>query len=150
MDPLLPLTPLPTHIKQLVRQLPDLERRLRDTRCLHPRAQDVLVCGEVPRARHALDGAEVVDGAVVELELARTAHGLFDARVPPQRADGVGDVPREDIGLNLWGEREDDGAAGVVLRGEGDIELWQRFKDGAKGIILIVLGFAANRKSVMR
>jgi len=34
-------------IEQFIRQLSDLERRLRDSCCLYAAAQDILVCGEV-------------------------------------------------------------------------------------------------------
>jgi hypothetical protein len=43
MNPLLPLASLATNIKQLVRQLSDLECRLRDSRYFYTTVQDILV-----------------------------------------------------------------------------------------------------------
>ena len=54
MNPFLPLALLTTDIKQLTRQLSDLERRLHDSRCLYATAQDILVGGEVKGQIHAL------------------------------------------------------------------------------------------------
>jgi hypothetical protein len=120
VNPLLPLTPLPTHIKQLICQLADFERRLRDTGRLLSWLKDTLI------GRHII---EVIYGGIVELEFARAADGFFDIGVTPEVGDAVGDVAGEDVGFKLGRDGEDDGAvdrcsvgsarsrAGTSLRG---------------------------------
>ena len=83
VDPLLTLTPLATDIEQLMHQLGNLERRLRDSCRLHMTPEDVLVGWEIGRRGHAVDRVEVVHSGVVELELARAVHGFLHSRVPP-------------------------------------------------------------------
>lgn len=96
MDLLLLLAPLASNVKQLVRQLTDLEYCLRDTGHLHTAAQDVLLHGEVIGRCH------VIDGTVVKLELARAADGLNDSGVTPQGADGIGNVGLDYAGRGAW------------------------------------------------
>ena len=59
VNPFLSFTPLSTDIEQSVRELADFEHRLCDTRGLHTRAQNVLVCRQVRWVRHAIDDVEV-------------------------------------------------------------------------------------------
>ena len=70
MDPLLTLGPLAADIEELVGKLANLERSLGDTSGLDTGAEDVLIGGHVVGRGHAVDGVEVVDCGVVELELA--------------------------------------------------------------------------------
>lgn len=101
MDPLLPLGPLTTDIEQLICQFAHFERRLRNTSRLHTRSQDILVRRHVPGGRHPIDRSEVVHSRVVQLELARAAHGLFHASVLPEPTYRVRNVPREHVALKL-------------------------------------------------
>ena len=82
MELLIPLATLTTDIKKFVRQLSNLEHRLRNSRCLYT-AQDILVGGEVRMQRHAVDGVEVVHRRVIELELARATYGFLHSGVLP-------------------------------------------------------------------
>ena len=131
MNPLLTLRPLATDIEELVGELADLERGLGDTGGLDTGAEDVLVGGHVVGRGHAVDGVEVVDGRVVELELAGARDGLLDSGVFPEAADGVRNVAGEDVALDLARQRQDDGTPRVVLRGELDVQMGHSLEDGA-------------------
>jgi hypothetical protein len=127
-----------------------LERRLGNARRLDSTPQDILVRRQVVRGGHAVDRVEIVDRAIVELELAGAADGFLyagvytgvssvrapggksnKARTPPKATEGIGEVAGEDICLNLGREREDLCAAGIVLRGERNVELRHRLENGA-------------------
>ena len=69
MYPLLALASLTSDIHQLVRQLPDFERRLGDARRFDSGAEDILVGRDISRRSQAIDSVKVVCGTVVELEL---------------------------------------------------------------------------------
>ena len=47
MDPLFPLRPLTTHVEELEVEVLEREVDFHDAGCLHPRPQDVLLCGLV-------------------------------------------------------------------------------------------------------
>jgi hypothetical protein len=59
VDPLLTLRPLPTHVKELVRQLAHTEVGLCDTSRLDTGPEDVLICWQISLGRHPLKGVEV-------------------------------------------------------------------------------------------
>jgi|SRR6267142_623445 len=103
VDPLLPLASLTTDVEKLIRKLANLESGLSDACRLDTTPKDVLIIRIVTRVGHAIDSAKVVNGRVVQLELAGTVDGLADAGVPPETSDGIGDISREDVGLYLWG-----------------------------------------------
>ena len=68
MYPLLPLTPLPAHIKQLERHTINLKLGLRNTRCLDTRSQYILIGGNVVWRKHSFDRIEKVGCGIVQLE----------------------------------------------------------------------------------
>ena len=103
VDPLFSLASLTTDVEKLIRKLANLESGLSDACRLDTTPKDVLLIRHVARVGHTIDGAKVVNGRVVQLELAGTVDGLTDARVPPKTSDGIGDISREDVGLCLWG-----------------------------------------------
>ena len=135
MNPLLPFTPLSSNVEQLVRELADLESRLRDTSGLDTTPEDILVGGEVAGCADAVNRVEVVDGRVVELELAGTGDGLLDGGVTPEGADGLCDVAGEDVGFDSVGHGEDGGSAGVVLGLEGEVERGEGVEDGTAEVL---------------
>jgi hypothetical protein len=101
--PLFSLASLTTDVEKLIGKLANLESGLGNACRLDTTPKDVLIMRHVTRVGHAIDSAKVVNGRVVQLELARTVDGLTDAGVPPETSDGIGDISREDVGLYLWG-----------------------------------------------
>ena len=81
MYPLLTLRPLTTDIKELVGELAHLEGGLGDTSSLDTGSKDILVGRHVVGSSHAIDSVEVVDGRVVELELAGARDSFLDVEV---------------------------------------------------------------------
>jgi hypothetical protein len=59
VDPFLTFTPLPSDIKQAIREVADTEHCFGDTGRLDARAEDVLVIGKITWLCHSLDGVEV-------------------------------------------------------------------------------------------
>ena len=75
----------------------------------------------------------VVDCRVVELELIGARDSFLDAGVLPEAADGICDIARQDVALDLAGLKEDDGAASVVLRGKLDVRVGHGLENGTGG-----------------
>ena len=69
--PLLPLRPLSAHVKHFEVEPFECELRLDDTCCLDPRAQDVLLRGDIVRTRDPIQGVQIVRRRIVELVFAR-------------------------------------------------------------------------------
>jgi hypothetical protein len=134
MNPLFPLTPLPTDIEQLVRQLSDLERRLRNTRRLDTTPQDILIRRQIPRRTQPIQTIEIIHRRIVQLELPAASDSSLNGGVAPEVADGVGNVAGEMVCFDLGGHGEDGGAAGVVGGGEGEVEGGEGVEDGAHGL----------------
>jgi hypothetical protein len=130
VDPLLSLASLATHVEELVRKLADLEGRFCDPCRFDTTTKDILIGGHVMRFGHAVDSGEVVHGGIVELELSGAADGLTHARIPPETLDGIGDISRENVGLNLRWQGKDDRTAGVILWGKRDVQLGHGLEDG--------------------
>jgi hypothetical protein len=51
--------PLPSDVEEAVREFTDPEHCLGDTRCLHPRAQNILVGGHIARGGHSVNRIEI-------------------------------------------------------------------------------------------
>jgi hypothetical protein len=64
--------------------------------------------------------------------------GRTNRRTTPKAADGVCDVAREGVGLDLGGKGQDDGPAGVVDGGKREVELRHRFEDGPADTVLMI------------
>jgi len=116
MNPLLPLAPLTPDVHELIRQLPDFERRLGDARRFDSGAEDILVGRDIVRGSQAIDDIKVVYGTVVELELSRTADSCFDSGISPEVANGVGDGVGKESPADVWRERKYEISARCILR----------------------------------
>lgn len=160
---LFPLTPLPTDIKQLVRQVPDDKGRLADPRRLDPCAQDVLVgrCKvgrpnpsdriEVAEARKVGGSIVSLEGlvmagdnmkrrrnslrcAVVDLQFVPSAVRLPDPSIVPQPVHSVRQSRWHDIPLDLRWTRHDQVVPPSVARVELDAHVPDPFEEDAHGL----------------
>lgn len=125
MDPLLTLRSLTTDVEHPVGEITDDEGRLGNTGRLDTRPQDILIVGHVVGRSNASNVIEVaaslvsfcaqplvelsdlLSGRIVELVLSRALEALLDTTVFPQSLDGVSDLGRKDIALDLGGLHED-------------------------------------------
>jgi hypothetical protein len=57
------------------------------------------------------------------LEFSGTADSFFDARIAPEGTNGIADVTWKFVSFDLRWEGEDGSSSGIVLRGQGDVEV---------------------------
>lgn len=121
--PLLTLRSLTTDIKHAVSKIADDEGGFGDTSRLDTRSEHVLVVGNVvgrsdtvnrvevavtvSDVAHSLHGAFSLFSRVVELVLARALEALLHTSILPQNGDGVSNLRRQAVALNLCRLHED-------------------------------------------
>jgi hypothetical protein len=72
----------------------------------------------------------LLSGRVIQLEFARPADSILDAGISPKATDGVGNVARKCISLELNGEAENDSPSRIVLGCEFDFKGGHGLEDG--------------------
>jgi hypothetical protein len=71
-----------------------------------------------------------LSGRIVQLEFACPTDSVLDAGISPKATDGVGNVTRKCIGLELNGEPENNSSSRIVLWGKFDFEGGHSFENG--------------------